>query len=650
MPSDAVIVKSTPSSGERLLEELVHALGDRLDDEQRGLGAGQDRRTAGQVAQQQQELVAALSRDHVGLPGERHEARGELDEQVVAGDVPQAVVHELEVVQVHEDDADGQVEPAGAGDGVLELLLEAGTVRQARELVVVRQVRDLSLGLLALRDVLDHRDRVLRLAVGAALKRRGDVTPHQLPVLAEEALLDLVRVVRSVHHLLEQLLVALDVLRMGVVAQRHRAKLGHRVAEHQLERGVRIQEAALRRHQRDADGGALVDRLEPRERLDLLALRLELRGVAERRREHHRQELQRLEILLREEVGLARDDDQLADRLLAVTELHRDGRAHPELVGQRARIADPPARRPGSPTGRVRWTHPGNVPSTVIRAPICSSMNPVAARTTSSSPSSIRMVALSACVSSLRALADRVHHRVDVQVGHRDFPLRLDDRGHAPAPCGLRLLGLLAGRDVEQHALDQPGIAVLVVDRTRELQDPSDRPVLVDHAVLVAQREMAGVRVHVLVPRADEVIRVHVLRPAVLVREPCLGLDPEEIEDLRAHRDAVRRFVHRVQVDDAGHLIDERRVLRLALEQRLFQRGENGVRGRFARNVQCVRCHPPPSLRSSHRRRPLGLMHRKATHTNLSRRDRQVQPSDGGCSTRPPLRRTSAGISPGGTG
>ena len=91
----------------------------------RGLGAGQDRRPALQIAQQQQELVPALSGHHVGLARERQEPRGELDEQVVTGDVPQAVVDELEVVEVHEDHADSQIEPTGSGDRDLELLLEA---------------------------------------------------------------------------------------------------------------------------------------------------------------------------------------------------------------------------------------------------------------------------------------------------------------------------------------------------------------------------------------------------------------------------------------------------------------------------------------------------------------------------------------------
>ena len=41
------------------------------------------------------------------------------------------------------------------------------------------------------------------------------------------------------------------------------------------------------------------------------------------------------------------------------------------------------------------------------------------------------------------------------------------------------LLGELALSDVEDHALDQPGLALLVVDRVRLLQDPANAAVLV---------------------------------------------------------------------------------------------------------------------------------------------------------------------------
>ena len=117
-----------------------------------GIGAGLPL----EVGQQQQELVAALARDEVGLAGAVAQALGELGEQLVPGGVAQRVVHELEVVEVQEDHADAEVVPAGAGERVLEHLLEQRPVRQARELVVVGEERDLLLGRLALGDVEDH--------------------------------------------------------------------------------------------------------------------------------------------------------------------------------------------------------------------------------------------------------------------------------------------------------------------------------------------------------------------------------------------------------------------------------------------------------------------------------------------------------------
>ena len=99
----------------------------------------------------------------------------------------------------------------------LELLLEARTVRQTRQLVVVRQDRR-SARSASLRSVMFSTIEIAycgrrRGRVGG----RGDVPPHQLSVLTAVALLDLVGVARPVHHLLEQLLVTLDVIRVRVV-------------------------------------------------------------------------------------------------------------------------------------------------------------------------------------------------------------------------------------------------------------------------------------------------------------------------------------------------------------------------------------------------------------------------------------------------
>ena len=131
------------------------------------------------------------------------------------------------------------------------------------------------------------------------------------------------------------------------------------------------------------------------------------------------------------------------------------------------------------------------------------------------------------------------------------------------------LLGLLARRDVEDHALDQPGVPVLVVDGVRLLQDPLDRPVLVDHAVLVVERRERLVGLLVLVPRAVDVLGVHVAAPRVVILQPDLGRDADEVADLRAHVDRRLVLVDGVEVDDRRDVLHEAAVLGLRLVQRL---------------------------------------------------------------------------------
>ena len=131
------------------------------------------------------------------------------------------------------------------------------------------------------------------------------------------------------------------------------------------------------------------------------------------------------------------------------------------------------------------------------------------------------------------------------------------------------LLGQLPLRDVEDHSLDQPGLAVLVLDRERLLHHPPDRSVLVDHPVLVVQREVCSIGVLVLLPDAVDVLLVDVAAPAVRIFEPLRGLDAEQVRHLRADVDAVLVLVDGIQVHDRGDLLHERPVLGLCLEARL---------------------------------------------------------------------------------
>ena len=59
---------------------------------------------AGDVVQQQAELVAAEARDRVGRPDGLAESRRDARQQLVAGVVPERVVDLLEVIEVDEQD------------------------------------------------------------------------------------------------------------------------------------------------------------------------------------------------------------------------------------------------------------------------------------------------------------------------------------------------------------------------------------------------------------------------------------------------------------------------------------------------------------------------------------------------------------------
>ena len=138
------------------------------------------------------------------------------------------------------------------------------------------------------------------------------------------------------------------------------------------------------------------------------------------------------------------------------------------------------------------------------------------------------------------------------------------------------LLGHLALRDVEDHALDQPRLAVAVVDRERLLHHPLDRAVLVHHPVLVVQRDVGPIGVLVLLPNPVDVVDVDVVAPAVRILQPGRRLDPQEVRDLWADVDAVHVLVDRIQVHHRGDLLYERPVLGLCLEPSFAARLELG--------------------------------------------------------------------------
>ena len=159
------------------------------------------------------------------------------------------------------------------------------------------------LGRLALRDVLDHRDREAAAALDVAHERDRRVDPAHVAVAADEAVVEAQR---------------LDVVARAAGSRRARASRSsgwtnsetrcaeqvlEAVAQQLLDRGVGVEDAAVEVGHEHPGQRAGERRLEPRERLDLVALGLELGGAADGRPERDREQLERAPLLLAEPLG-----------------------------------------------------------------------------------------------------------------------------------------------------------------------------------------------------------------------------------------------------------------------------------------------------------------------------------------------------------
>jgi hypothetical protein len=112
---------------------------DALHGRERGRGIGE-------VVAQHDELVAAEAADRVGSPHAAGEAPGDLAQHLVADLVPERVVDQLVVIDVHEHDRDGPFAPAGRGEGLLGTRGEERAVRQTGERIVQTLMRELGRG------------------------------------------------------------------------------------------------------------------------------------------------------------------------------------------------------------------------------------------------------------------------------------------------------------------------------------------------------------------------------------------------------------------------------------------------------------------------------------------------------------------------
>src|SRR4029079_11212572 len=122
---------------------LVDAGGD-----EGGVGAG------AHVVDEDRELVAAEAGERVAGTDAALEAPGDFDEELVAREVAQAVVDDLEAVHVDEEDGEAVVGPPGReADRLAEAVEEEGAVGKAGQGIVEGVVDELLLEGLALGDV-----------------------------------------------------------------------------------------------------------------------------------------------------------------------------------------------------------------------------------------------------------------------------------------------------------------------------------------------------------------------------------------------------------------------------------------------------------------------------------------------------------------
>ncbi len=98
-----------------------------------------------EVVEQQQELIATLSSEQVGVTAALTEPGGDVAQQLITGRMPERVVDEFEAVEVEVQKTHGGALTLGAGKREFEVLLEQRSVRQVGERIVVREMSDLIL-------------------------------------------------------------------------------------------------------------------------------------------------------------------------------------------------------------------------------------------------------------------------------------------------------------------------------------------------------------------------------------------------------------------------------------------------------------------------------------------------------------------------
>ena len=232
-----------PFQVQRFGEHLLQALGEHDD-----LAVG------AHVLDENRELVAAEPRDQVLGAQKRPHAPGELDQQGVPRAVAEAVVDQLEPVEVEEQHAEAAIAvPPHGRDRAGELFDEVVAIREVGEVVVVRDVLQPGFGPPPCGDVLQLQDEAVRQrglrGEDRAVERDPDVEPPAVraPQLGGER--RLVAVQDTVHLAPQRRLV----VRMKHLPDIDAGELALRATQHARERCVGLDDAAIRRDKDHAD-------------------------------------------------------------------------------------------------------------------------------------------------------------------------------------------------------------------------------------------------------------------------------------------------------------------------------------------------------------------------------------------------------------
>ena len=151
-----------------------------------------------EVLGQDRELIAAQARDHVTAAHSAHDAAAGLDQQFVADCMTDAVVDQLEAVEIKEQHREAGLMPSGCGrDGARQSLQQLRAIRQAGQAIMQGLVGELAFGTHAFADLLHQLGIGLGKFAGALADPllQAGMRLHQpvLRLLASQATADVVR-------------------------------------------------------------------------------------------------------------------------------------------------------------------------------------------------------------------------------------------------------------------------------------------------------------------------------------------------------------------------------------------------------------------------------------------------------------------------